>query len=98
MPRPDPTPVYDCSEHDFVTEDIAEFRNHTNTVAHTISGSTLCSECKGKCDNDPNEKVKALPGQATAKCAACLDKEEARVIERLRKEGRTLEVLAPKEE
>lgn len=93
MPRPEIKPVFDCSIHDFVTEDIDEFRNHLSTVDHTVSGSTKCLDCGSKCDNDPNEKVKCQPGQAHAKCHKCMADEETRVIERLRKEGRTHEVL-----
>lgn len=93
MPREQPKPVFDCSVHDFVTESLEEFRTHLTTVDHTVSGNTKCSICGGKCDNDDTESIKAHPGQAVAKCEKCLAEEEARVIKRLKEEGRTREVL-----
>lgn len=87
-------PVYECGDHDFTTEDYKEYREHLASAAHTVSGSTKCSDCNERCENDPNEQVVLQPGQvAPARCPGCMKKEEDRVLARIKKEGRTKEVL-----
>lgn len=93
---PQVTVPYECSIHDFSTESITEFKQHLNDVDHTVSGSTKCSDCGCACENDSEEKVRAGPGAASAKCAECQEKDVKRVLKKLEKEGRTDEILAIK--
>lgn len=91
---PESKPVFECSIHEFTTEDIAKFREHLASELHTVSGSTKCSGCKDVCENDSTEEIVLQPGQAaSARCPGCMKKEEERVIERLRKAGKLEEVL-----
>lgn len=87
-------PVFECGEHDFLTEIYKEYQEHLASAAHKVTGSTICSDCGDKCDNDPEEEVVLQIGKtAPGRCPGCIKKEQDRVIERLRKSGQLDEVL-----